>query len=65
MLLDTLRSILSARHVPGEIIVVDQSKVPCAELADLGPVRGCGVRHVHSRTRGLARARNIGLRLAS
>jgi GT2 family glycosyltransferase len=65
MLSDTVRSILSARHVPGEIIVVDQSEVPCAEVAELGVVQGCEVRYVHSRTQGLARARNIGLRLAS
>jgi GT2 family glycosyltransferase len=28
-------------------------------------VRGCQVRYVHSRTRGVARARNLGIRLAS
>jgi GT2 family glycosyltransferase len=65
MLLDAVRSILSARHVPGEIVIVDQSKVPSAEAANLGTVTGCEVRYVHSSTRGVARARNLGVRLAS
>jgi GT2 family glycosyltransferase len=65
MLLDTIDSIRSARHVPREIVVVDQSEVACAKVADLDVVRGCEVRYVHSRTHGLARGRNIGLRLAS
>jgi glycosyltransferase involved in cell wall biosynthesis len=65
MLGDTLRSLLSARRVPREIIVVDQSSVPNAELAKMGNLRGCEIRYIHSRTRGLARARNVGLRLAS
>jgi GT2 family glycosyltransferase len=65
MLRDTLRSILSARRVPREIIVVDQSSVPNSEVAHLGAVPDCEIRYVHSRTQGLARARNVGLRLAS
>ena len=32
MLRDTLHSIVSARHVPREIVVVDQSSVPNTEL---------------------------------
>jgi GT2 family glycosyltransferase len=65
MLLDTVRSILHARFVPREIIVVDQSKLPATEVAGLGTVRRCEVRYLHSRTLGLARARNCGVRLAS
>lgn len=65
MLRDTLSSILSARRVPREIIVVDQSRVPSTEVAMMGNVGDCEIRYVHSRTQGLARARNVGLRLAS
>jgi GT2 family glycosyltransferase len=65
MLRDTLHSILSARHVPREIVVVDQSSAPNPEVANMGKVRECEIRYVHSRTQGLARARNVGLRRAS
>jgi GT2 family glycosyltransferase len=65
MLRDTLGSILAARHVPREIVVVDQSSAPNTEVATMGKVRECAIRYVHSRTRGLARARNVGLRRAS
>jgi GT2 family glycosyltransferase len=65
MLLDTVRSILSASRLPRELLVIDQSKVPNAEVANLGTVRGCEVRYVHSSTQGLGRARNLGFRLAS
>ncbi|MEA2211848.1 MAG: hypothetical protein QOF83_1796, partial [Solirubrobacteraceae bacterium] len=65
MLLDTVGSILAGDRVPAEIVVVDQSPDPLAALADLEPERGCVLRYVHSATRGLSRARNIGLRLAS
>jgi GT2 family glycosyltransferase len=65
MLLDTVHSILDARCVPREMIVVDQSKVPAAEVARLGTVRGCEVRYLHSPGLGLSRARNRGLRVAS
>jgi GT2 family glycosyltransferase len=65
MLLDTVRSVLSARRVPSEIVVVDQSRVPQDELAALGTVRGCEVRYVRSTTSGASRARNLALRLAS
>jgi GT2 family glycosyltransferase len=65
MLLDTVRSILAAGHLPREIIVIDQSTVPNAEAAQMGTVRGCQVRYVHLHTPGVSRARNIGVRLAS
>jgi GT2 family glycosyltransferase len=65
MVLDTVRSILYGRHVPRELIVVDQSTEPNRSLKSLGNLRGCEVRYVRSRARGVARARNVGLRCAS
>lgn len=65
MLLDTVQSVLSARSVPSEILVIDQSMTPCAELAGLGTVRGCEVRYVHAAITGLSRGRNLGVRLAT
>jgi GT2 family glycosyltransferase len=65
MLLDTVHSVLAAAHLPCEVVVVDQSSAPHGELAHLGTVRGCEVRYAHAPARGLSRARNVGLRLAS
>lgn len=65
MLLDTVRSVLAGAEVPSELLVVDQSVAPSAELAGMGEVRGCAVSYVHSDTTGLSRARNAGLRAAS
>src|SRR5215216_2756714 len=65
MLLDTVNSLLAARRVPSEVVVVDQSAAPQPELSELGAERGCTVRYIHSATSGLSRARNLGLRHAS
>jgi GT2 family glycosyltransferase len=65
MLLETVRSVLAARRLPKEIVVVDQSESANAELERMGTVRGCDVHYIHSPTRGTSRGRNVGLRLAS
>ncbi len=65
MLLDTVRSILSADTVPSEIVIVDQSRRPNPELATMGTVRGCQVLYVHPAEAGVSRGRNLGIRLAS
>jgi GT2 family glycosyltransferase len=65
MLLETVRSVLSVRRVPSEIVIADQSSDPHPQLARMGSVRGCDVRYVHSQGQGLSRGRNVGLRLAS
>jgi GT2 family glycosyltransferase len=65
LLLDTVRSVLRARSRPREIVVIDQSPLPHSELSDLGTVRGCEVRYIHSPTPGVSRARNLAFRLAS
>jgi GT2 family glycosyltransferase len=65
MLLDTVRSVVAARRIPREIVVVDQSLHPNVALRDLSAPDGCEVRYVHSQERGLSRGRNVGLRMAS
>jgi GT2 family glycosyltransferase len=65
LLLETVRSVLAARRLPKEIVVVDQSESPDRELEGMGTVRGCEVRYIHSPTPGVSRGRNVGLRLAS
>ena len=64
MLHDVVASLLAARRVPGEIVIIDQSVIAQPEL-EQDAVRGCDVRYVHSTTSGLSRGRNLGIRLAS
>lgn len=61
LLADTIASILSGAHVPAELIVVDQSDEPHAELSQLGAVPGCQIRYLRDRPRGVAAARNMAL----
>ena len=65
MLPDTVESVLSARRVPRELVIVDQSSAAHQELAGRGTERGCEIRYVQSATSGLSSARNVGLRHAS
>lgn len=65
MLSDAVNSVLAARRVPREIVVVDQSVAPNAELAATRGARGCEVRYIHSPTSGTSLARNLGIREAS
>jgi GT2 family glycosyltransferase len=64
-LLDAVQSVLAGERVPAELLVVDQSSVGNARIEGIGNVLGCNVRYLHSATRGLSRARNVGLRSAS
>lgn len=64
MLAETVGSVLAGASVPGELLIVDQSARAHETLGGLGVVRGCAVRYVHSSSRGLSRARNIGLQAA-
>jgi GT2 family glycosyltransferase len=65
MLEETVASVLAGTLVPRELLVVDQSTSAHSDLAALGSVRGCTVRHLRATTSGLSRARNIGLRAAA
>jgi peptidoglycan/xylan/chitin deacetylase (PgdA/CDA1 family)/GT2 family glycosyltransferase len=65
MLVDTIVSIVSHDRVPAEIVVVDHSKTPNAEAAELDGTSGVRVKYVHDLGRGLSRARNLGARLAA
>jgi GT2 family glycosyltransferase len=55
LLADAIASIRAGTAQPSELVVVDQSATPNDALAD-----DAGVTYVHSRERGLGRARNIG-----
>jgi len=56
LLLDAVRSVLAGDALPAEIVVVDQSRAPNRELAELERVV-----YVPSRSVGLSAARNLGI----
>jgi len=57
---DTVESILAGELTPAEIVIVDQSRYPDPRLAN----RGAPLQYVWTQTRGLCRARNIGVERA-
>ena len=61
MLMDLVSSVLAGDEVPAEMIVVDQSREPHPVLSNGVDAR---VRYVWSRSVGLSRSRNIGIREA-
>jgi glycosyltransferase involved in cell wall biosynthesis len=50
-LLETVESVLRGRERPTEIVVVDQSDEPHAELAEMGLRDGCAIRYLHNAER--------------
>lgn len=59
-----LSAALSSRHVRFELILVDQSRTPVLSTLPPAVRNDVRFRYQHSSTRGLGRARNIGLHLA-
>jgi len=64
LLTDLVYSVVAGQERPREIIVVDQSRVKNVDLANRPPAAGTEVHYEWSRTVGVSRARNIGIRLA-
>lgn len=64
LLADTLQSILNDAHVPGEIVIVDQSDQPNPEICLLVESAGVEIRYLHSDSVGLSRAKNAGMTAA-
>ncbi len=64
ILADTVASILQGDEVPTELVIIDQSDVAHPELARLTTDRPCDVRYHWSRSLGVSRARNDGIRAA-
>src|SRR5262245_56642290 len=64
MLRQAVASILAGDGLPAEIVIVDQSDQLQASLGYERNPTGLVIRHVRSRSRGLARARNEAARLA-
>jgi O-antigen biosynthesis protein len=64
MLAETVHSILQGTDVPAELVIVDQSDTPHADLASLTSQRPCQMRYVWSQSVGLSRANNQGAAVA-
>lgn len=62
--METVESVLQGEEVPTELIVIDQSDVPYANLSQLNTTRPCDVRYVRTNSVGLSRARNSGIAAA-
>lgn len=65
LLRDAVSSVLDMSLLPDELVVVDQSREPDPGLADLAAARGVQLRYEWSPDRGLSRARNRGLAVAT
>jgi GT2 family glycosyltransferase len=60
----TVDSVLEGDEVPTELVIVDQSHAPDERLAHRVQTRGCELRYLWTRSVGLSRARNEGIRAA-
>jgi GT2 family glycosyltransferase len=65
LLTDTVASVLGGDHVPSELVIVDQSDRADPELATRAGDRGCRIRYLWTRSRGLSRASNVGIHAAT
>jgi hypothetical protein len=61
---ETVESVLRGNELPAEIVIVDQSDAAHPTLGSMPGPAGCAIRYLHSRERGVSRARNAGMRAA-
>lgn len=61
---ETISSILKGSQLPDEIVVVDQSARPDADLSSIKPGGLCAIRYIWTKSVGAARARNEGMEAA-
>lgn len=64
LLLETVASVLRGAEVPTELIIIDQSHTTHPSLSALTTERSCEIRYVWTRSVGVSRARNEGIRAA-
>jgi GT2 family glycosyltransferase len=57
----TVAGILDGEELPSELIIVDQSDAPHAELGALASTPDCEVRYLWTNVAGLSRANNLGI----
>jgi GT2 family glycosyltransferase len=65
LLLETVKSVLDGDDVPGEIVIVDHSRVPHAELSRMAAVRDCETHYIWERATGKCRGLNVGIASAA
>lgn len=64
LLWGTVCSLFSGKHLPAELIIVDQSEKPHPQLSQMSSRDGCVIHYIHSHSKGASRSRNEGLRAA-
>jgi GT2 family glycosyltransferase len=64
LLADSVHSVLHGHEVPAELIIVDQSDVPHPTLGTHGTGRACAIHYLWTLSRGVSRARNVGMAAA-
>lgn len=64
LLFETVQSVLDGDEVPTEIVIVDQSDEPNAQLEALRTERDCELRYRWDNSTGLSRANNVGIAAA-
>jgi GT2 family glycosyltransferase len=62
LLSETVESILRGKDVPTEMIIVDQSTEPHAELSVMKGSPSCEILYIHSKIVGVGASRNFGIR---
>ena len=62
LLSETVASILRGKDVPTEMIIVDQSTEPHAELSVMKGSPSCEILYIHSKIVGVGASRNFGIR---
>lgn len=65
MLRESLESILRGDELPTELIILDQSREPNLEVANLAAPLPCELRYIHSDSTGLSCANNLAVGAAS
>lgn len=65
LLIDVVESVLNGETVPGELIIIDQSDKINRALETLSTDRACSIHYVWSNEKGLSRANNQGIALAT
>lgn len=64
LLADALESVLKCQRTPAEIVIIDQSDEPHPNLGCRANPEGCAIRYCWTRSVGVSKARNTGIRTA-
>src|SRR5262249_49927412 len=64
LLADAVESVLRSDSIPAEIVIIDQSDEPHPDLSEWAGGDGCVIRYCWTKSAGVSKARNTGMRTA-